>query len=119
MKTVLVVDDDKEIVDFISHCLGDRYQVHTAYDGLKGLRQARELKPDLLILDLMMPDMHGFEVCQTLRADEGLNAMKIMISSGKSYAVDRKAAQTIGADHYLVKPYTAEELLKAVQGLIG
>ncbi|MFA6092128.1 MAG: response regulator [Elusimicrobiota bacterium] len=119
MKTILVVDDDMEIVDFLSECLrAGGYEVFTAYDGIKGVAQARAHRPDLIVLDLMMPGMHGFEVCQVLRADEQFKGVKILISSAKSYPVDRKAALQAGADGYLTKPYTADELFLAVKKLL-
>ena len=113
---VLVVDDDDGIVEFIANRLKSAsYDVLTALNGRDGFQIASETKPDVIILDLMMPDMHGFEVCQKIREDEALKGVKIIISSGKSYAVDIKSAMRLGADAYLTKPYTAETLLKTVK----
>lgn len=120
MKKILVVDDDRLLTDFIVECLKDgSYQVETAYNGVEGLAKARAFQPDLLILDLMMPDMHGFDVCEALRKDARTFSGKILISSGKAYEVDKKAARRLGADHYLVKPFSAQELNAAVTGLLG
>ena len=119
-KIILIVDDDTAIVEFLTDCLkSEGYEVSSAFDGKRGCDEAKRIKPDLIILDLLMPDMHGFEVCRTLRQDQALQSVKIMISSGKSYAVDKKAALSLGADSYLVKPYTATQLLDAVRSLIG
>ncbi|MDE2292044.1 MAG: response regulator [Elusimicrobia bacterium] len=120
MKKILVVDDDRVMVEFMVECLQrGGYRVDTAYNGVEGLAKAREVKPDLLILDLMMPDMHGFDVCEALRQKDSDFSGKILISSGKAYEVDKKAARRMGADQYLVKPFTFEELNAAVSGLLG
>jgi DNA-binding response OmpR family regulator len=120
MKTVLVVDDDKMIVEFLSESLKKAgYEVATAYGGKEGYAQGVRLKPALMVLDLMMPDMHGFDVCQTVRADRSLNSMKVLISSAKGYEVDKKAAKRLGADGYLNKPFSIEAFLGEVERLIG
>jgi len=120
MKKILVVDDDQTIVDFLTVCLTDaKYDVQAALGGKEGCERAKALKPDLIILDLLMPDMHGFDVCQVLRKDRSLSGTKILVSSGKGYAVDKKSAMQLGADGYLTKPYSTDELMNAVTGLVG
>ncbi len=114
-KKVLVVDDDEEIVGFVEMSLKDAgYDVYTACDGKKGLEMARSTRPDLILLDLAMPVMHGYEVCTALRADASFNSTKIVVTSGKSYPVDIKNAKDAGADHYMVKPYGLHQLLDMV-----
>ncbi|MBI2363016.1 MAG: response regulator, partial [Elusimicrobia bacterium] len=94
MKRILVVDDDRLMVDFISECLKRAsFVVETAFNGTEGLAKARSFAPDLMVLDLMMPDMHGFDVCEALRQDPAFAGLKILISSGKAYEVDKKAAK--------------------------
>lgn len=120
MKRILVVDDDHAVVEFLVACLKHaRYDVDAAYSGKQGCEKALAGKPDLVILDLMMPDMHGFDVCQALRGEGSLEATKILISSGKGYAVDKKAAKRLGADDFLTKPFSADQLMEAVRGLVG
>lgn len=120
MKKILVVDDDRLMVDFIVECLKhDAFQVETAFDGASGLAKARIFQPDLMVLDLMMPDMHGFDVCETMRKEPEFAGVKILISSGKAYEVDKKAAKRLGADEYIVKPFSVEQLLKTVKGLLA
>lgn len=119
-KKILVVDDDPEIVGFVEMSLRDAgYEVYTAEDGRKGLDAARAHRPDLVLLDLAMPVMHGYEVCHALRADAELKAVKIVVTSGKSYPVDIKNAKAAGADHYMVKPYGLAQLLDTVAGVLG
>lgn len=115
-----MVDDDPEIIGFVEMSLRDAgYEVYTAEDGQKGLDAARAHRPDLVLLDLAMPVMHGYEVCHALRADESLKTVKIVVTSGKSYPVDIKNAKEAGADHYMVKPYGLAQLLDTVAGILG
>ncbi|MFA5138185.1 MAG: response regulator [Elusimicrobiota bacterium] len=117
---ILVVEDDPGLVDFLTACLKcDGYTVEVACGGRLGCEKARSLKPDLVILDLLLPDMHGFDVCQNLRKEESLNGVKILVSTAKAYPSDRRAALRLGADGFLVKPYTSDQLLAAVKGLLG
>lgn len=117
---VLVVDDDQSMVDFLVACLKTRnYEVEVAYSGQQGCEKARMLKPELVILDLIMPGMHGFDVCQSLRQNEGLRNTKILISSSKKYPTDQRAVKRLGADGFIAKPYTADQLLESVRDLVG
>ncbi len=119
-KKVLVVDDDPGVRAFLIDGLETfGYEVFSAVDGEEGLALAREKKPDLILLDLAMPRKHGFEVCETLRADAELAKIKIVVSSGKRFPADIRAAKDLGVDSYLIKPYSLEELKAAVEGLIG
>lgn len=114
-----MVDDDPDMRDFLAEVLKAQFTVATADDGARGLELVKSEKPDLVILDLLMPKMHGFEVCQRIRQDPELKDMKVLISSSKSYAHDVATAQTAGADKYLVKPYELSVLMATVEELIG
>ncbi|PCI37401.1 MAG: response regulator [Elusimicrobia bacterium] len=117
---VLVIDDDEAMIELLEGCLSKiGYEVTTAPDGLKGINAAEKMKPDLVILDLLMPGMHGFDVCQKMRENPNLLDTKILISSGKGYAVDVKAAKLLGADDYIVKPYEIQILFDQVEALVG
>lgn len=119
-KKVLVVDDDEEIVNFVDMVLRDAgYEVYTAYDGQAGLALVRSVRPDLVLLDLAMPMMHGYEVCQAIRADASMNNIKIVVTTGKSYLVDIKNAKEAGADQYMVKPYGSQQLRDMVSRILG
>lgn len=116
---VLVVDDDISMVELLVDCLKrEGYDVSFAEDGLKGYAAVEAAKPDLVILDLLMPGMHGFDVCEKIKKEPGLAGVKILISSGKGYAVDVKAAKRLGADDYIVKPYDMNALLEKVKALV-
>jgi len=120
VKRVLVVDDDEDMRELMVTILGGHYEVSSAEDGLAGLETARRLKPDLVVLDLLMPKMHGFEVCQHIRADASLSATKVLISSSKSYQHDiRTAVEETGAHGYIVKPFAVAEFKKRVAELLG
>ncbi len=120
VKRVVVVDDDDDMRELMCMLLRDRYEVSTANDGAEGIKKVREVRPDLLVLDLLMPVMHGFEVCQRLRADPELKNTKILISSSKSYAHDvRTAVEETGADGYIVKPFEVSDFNRAVDEMAG
>jgi DNA-binding response OmpR family regulator len=119
---VVVVDDDDAMRELIRQILSDTYAVETARDGVEGLALVKRTRPDLVVLDLLMPHMHGFEVCQRIRSDSdaGVKATKILISSSKSYGHDvRTAVQETGADDYIIKPFDLTEFHKRVDTMLG
>jgi len=119
MKKVLIVDDDPSILTIASKRLQvESLQVLTANNGVEGLRLAKENRPDLLILDLMMPKMHGFTVIQEIRKDPDIRHVKILVTSAKTYATDVERVGQIGADRYLSKPYNLEEFWRTVADLL-
>ena len=113
-KKVLIVDDEKAIVDILDFNLKkEGYDTLGAYDGQDGLEKAREEKPDLILLDVMLPKMDGFEVCRRLRA-EGDNVPIIMITA-REEETDKVFGLEIGADDYITKPFSMRELMARVQ----
>jgi twitching motility two-component system response regulator PilH len=120
VRKIAVVDDDDEVRELIAMLLRGRYQVCVAPDGAAGLELIRKERPDLVVLDLLMPRMHGFEVCRRLRADPELKGIKVLISSSKSYQHDMSTAVSeTGADGYIVKPFDIETFQRRVAELIG
>ncbi len=117
-RKIVVVDDDPEMLELLSRLLAADYQVHTAADGESGLALVRRERPDLVVLDLLMPRMHGFEVCRRLREDPSLSGLKILVSSSKSYANDIATAKSAGADQYVVKPFEVDAFLAEVRELL-
>jgi two-component system alkaline phosphatase synthesis response regulator PhoP len=95
------------------------FEVLSAYDGEKGLAAAQASRPDLIVLDLQMPRMHGYEVCQAVRADKEISKTKIVITTGKGYLVDMKTAMDLGADRFVLKPYGIKQLVGLIEELIG
>ena len=116
-RTILVVDDEKNIVDILRFNLErEGYAVLCAYDGKEGLRLAQEETPDLILLDVMLPGMDGFEVCRNLR-EAGSNIPIIMITA-KEGETDKVLGLELGADDYITKPFSVRELLARVKANI-
>jgi two-component system, OmpR family, response regulator MprA len=116
---LLVVDDEQSIVDFIR--LGMRYEgyrVEEASDGMTGFDAAQRLRPSLVILDVMLPGMDGIEVCRRLRENEATQDIPILMLTAKDEVRDRVTGLDAGADDYLTKPFSFEELLARVRALL-
>lgn len=112
--TILVVEDEEKLARFVELELTyEGYQVTVANDGLTGLTTARDLNPDLIILDWMMPGLTGLEVCRRLRATG--NKVPVILLTAKDDVSDRVAGLDAGADDYVVKPFSIEELLARVR----
>lgn len=118
MKTILVIEDDPEVRDNIADILEltDDYafEVVTAENGQVGLAHASELKPDLIICDVMMPGLNGYQVLNTLRGQEETSSIPLIFLTAKVDRDDQRAGMELGADDYLTKPFTARELLSAI-----
>ena len=116
-KRVLIVEDEKSIVDIVRFNLEkEGYAVLTAYDGDAGLSSAREDKPDLILLDVMLPKRNGFDVCRILR-EEGDNVPVIILTAREGES-DKVLGLEIGADDYITKPFSMRELLARVKANI-
>ena len=111
---ILIVDDEKAIVDILEFNLKrEGYETLKAYDGREGLRMGREENPDLILLDIMLPHMDGFEVCKTLR-DGGSNVPIIMLTA-REEETDKVFGLESGADDYITKPFSMRELMARVR----
>ncbi len=116
---VLVVDDEREFVDVISERLGAKgFDILRAFDGKEGIERARADKPDLIILDIAMPEMNGYDVCRKLKLDEKLKDTPIIILTAKFQPNDISFGVGMGADAYLTKPLELEPLLQTVKALL-
>ena len=114
--TVLVVDDEKNIVQLARLYLNkEGYEVESAYDGLEALKMAKSVRPDLIILDLMMPEMDGLEVCRELRKTSNV---PIIMLTAKGDDIDRIVGLEIGADDYMTKPFNPRELVARVKAVL-
>jgi two-component system alkaline phosphatase synthesis response regulator PhoP len=115
-KKVLVVDDDVKTVELVRLYLKrDGYQVLVAYDGVEALRLARESCPDLIVLDLMLPDIDGLEVCRTLRHESDV---PIIMLTAKTTDQDKLTGLDLGADDYVTKPFSPKELAARVRAVL-
>jgi DNA-binding response OmpR family regulator len=114
--TILIIDNDTSLVAFLSFFFEDRgFTVYTANDGTEGIELARRHKPRVILSDMMMGRMHGFDVLVELRADPELRETVVLIMSAKSYRSDIERARALGATDYVVKPFKSEELLALVE----
>ena len=119
-KRVLVVDDDRVIQQLLEVNLElEGYEVvGSALDGLEALELARKLRPDVILLDIMMPKLDGLEVCRRLKADTKLSKIPVILLSARAQDMDVREGLEIGADAYLTKPFDPVELLDVVGRLI-
>lgn len=109
---VLVVDDEESLRTIVAQSFRERgYAVLTADNGTDGLNLATTERPDIVILDLLMPGMLGFEVCKRIREDSNLKRTVVIITSAKSYKPDIDKAKELGADAFVVKPADVDELI--------
>lgn len=118
-KKVLVVDDDPSLRTLASAVLEDEYDVREAEDGVAAWETAQAWRPDLVVTDIMMPRMHGYELCVRLKGLKGIAGVRIIVASSKPFATDRSQASVAGADEYIVKPYSPEELLEKARRLLS
>lgn len=117
---VLIAEDEANIVESLTFILGRAgFDVSTVADGEAALRSLRHDAPDLLILDVMMPRLNGFEVLKKIRADARLQRLPVIVLTAKTQARDREAALAVGADTYMTKPYSNREIVEQVRRLTG
>jgi DNA-binding response OmpR family regulator len=116
---ILVVDDEPEAVELVEFNLKQAgYDVATAADGAEALRRTRTLLPSLIVLDVMLPEMDGLEVCKMLRRDPATSAIPIIMLTAKAAEIDRVLGLELGADDYLTKPFSPRELVLRVRKLL-
>lgn len=116
---ILIADDDEDIVRFVEVNLRlEGFEVTTAFDGEQALQHAYEVAPDLILLDVMMPKVDGFEVCQRLRSDGRTKNISIIMLTAKSLSADKVVGLTAGADDYMIKPFDPIELVARVKSAL-
>lgn len=116
---ILVVDDEPDAVELVAFNLkAAGYDVVTAEDGPQALERARRLLPDLIVLDLMLPEMDGLEVCKTLRRDKTTARIPIIMLTAKAAEIDRVVGLELGADDYVTKPFSPRELVLRIRKLL-
>jgi len=118
-KIILAVDDEPNILMSIEFILDmEGYEVHTARDGDDALEAAERVRPDLILLDINMPRKDGYEVCRILRKRESMAGTKVIMLTAKGQTLERKKGLEVGADEYVTKPFSADELLSAIRTCI-
>ena len=119
-KRILIVEDEEGIVKVVKMYLEHHdYDVITAIDGQEGLERAKAEKPDLIVLDLMLPKMDGYKVCGLLKRDARYAKTPVILFTAKSQEKDVKLGEEVGADAYITKPFEPEVLLSKIEELIG
>ena len=119
MKKILIVDDEKDILEFLSYNLKkEGFSIYTAYDGLEGLEKTKKIKPDLIIVDLMMPKMNGIEMCENIRNDKKLSNVIILFLTARSEDYTQIAALDSGADDFIKKPIKPKLLISKVKSIM-
>ena len=116
-KKILIIDDEEQLVEFIKLRLeANGYEVDAAHDGNAGLEKAKEGKPDLILLDIMMPEKDGYTMLQDLKADADTRAIPVIMITAKPDM--RELFELEGIDGYLTKPFSAEDLLPKIAGIL-
>lgn len=115
-KNILIVEDEKDIIEVLRYYLEkENYRVHVARDGFSALESAARIVPSLVLLDLMLPQLDGIEVCKRLKSDERLRDIPIIMVTAKAEEVDKIRGLEIGADDYVTKPFSAKELVARIK----
>lgn len=118
-KKILIVDDEAQLVDLIKMRLEkENFEVSVAYDGEEGLQKARSIKPDLIILDIMLPKVDGYMICSLFKRDKRYAQIPIILFTARSQEEDRQLGEKVGADAYIVKPYEPKTLLDKITELL-
>jgi two-component system alkaline phosphatase synthesis response regulator PhoP len=119
-KKILVIEDDPATSRLVDYSLRhEGYEVITAFNGLEGIRKATTEAPDLVILDVMLPGLDGFEICHRLRADAATASLPILMFSAKAQEIDKDTGLKVGADDYLTKPAAPAEIVSRVGKLLA
>jgi DNA-binding response OmpR family regulator len=119
-KKILIIEDDLDMAASVKIRLeANNYEVHLAKDGMDGLNMARIEKPDLIILDIMLPKLDGYKVCRMLKFDDRYKSIPIILLTAKIQKVDVERGGEVGADAYVTKPFRSEDLLVKVKELLG
>ncbi len=119
MKKILLVDDESDILDFLSYNLeNEGYEVRVAQNGLEGVKVALEFLPDLILLDMMMPEMDGIETCESIRENEALKSVLIAFLTARGEDYSQIAGFDAGADDYILKPLKPKVLVSRVKALL-
>ena len=120
MHRILIVDDEPNIV-FAMELLMKKegYEVHAVDEGEKVFPAIREFRPDLILLDIMLPKIDGYEVCQRIRADAALKDIRIIMITAKGRDVEKEKGLALGADYYISKPFSTREVVMKVKEILA
>ncbi len=111
---ILVVDDEQYIRLLARRLLSDKFTVLEASDGAEAVDMARKHKPDLILMDILMPNVDGYNACSMIKTDQSTRSIPVVMLTGIGYELNKKLAKEMGADDYITKPFTSEELLDTI-----
>ncbi|GFO58376.1 DNA-binding response regulator [Geomonas silvestris] len=119
MQTVLIIEDEQDLAELLAfHLEKEGYRTEVAGDGIKGLEAARGILPDLILLDLMLPGLLGTEVCKLLKKNESTQRIPVIMLTAKGEEIDKVVGFEVGAEDYVVKPFSTRELLLRVKAVL-
>jgi len=119
MHTILVIEDEEDIAELVAFNLRrNEFEVVLAYDGIEGLAKAKELKPDLIVLDVMMPGIDGFRVFKELEKDAATRTIPVIMLTARGQTEDKIQGLVLGAEDYMTKPFSPKELVLRIQNLL-
>ncbi len=117
-KKILIADDNENIREALTYLLEDEgHTLSVAKDGAEALRKVREVTPDILFLDIMMPEINGYDVCRTIKNDPDLKKTYIIMLTAKGQADEQERCREIGADEYVVKPFSPMEIFAKINNI--
>jgi two-component system, OmpR family, alkaline phosphatase synthesis response regulator PhoP len=117
-KKILIADDNENIREALTYLLEDEgHSLSVAKDGAEALRKVREVIPDILFLDIMMPEINGYDVCRTIKNDPDLKKTYIIMLTAKGQADEQERCKEIGADEYVVKPFSPMEIFAKINNI--
>ena len=120
MAKILVVDDEVDLVDTLVFRLKHiGHDVEKAFDGYQALEKARKYLPDIIILDVMLPDLDGYRVCREIRNDHRIRSIPVIMVSARSQESDRREGMEAGADEYISKPLEINDLMEKIDTILG
>jgi len=118
-KKILIADDEPNIRSLVSRMLGKDYIVIEATNGEEAIDIAKRQEPDLILMDLMMPQMDGYTACSSIKADQATKGIPVVMLTGVVHELNKRFARDMGADAYITKPFSADELLRQVKQVLG
>ena len=118
-ETILIVEDEKDISEMVKYNLEkEGYRTLTAYDGIAAISEAKKKNPDLIILDLMLPDMDGLEVCKSIKNNDLTSGIAVIMLTAKAQETDKIIGLELGADDYVTKPFSPRELMARIKAVL-
>ncbi len=119
-KKILIADDNENIREALTYLLEDEgYKLWMAKDGVEALREAKNVRPDIIFLDIMMPEMNGYDVCRIIKNDPELKKTYVIMLTAKGQVAEQERGKEVGADEYIVKPFSPMEILTKIKRLLA